>query len=306
VRVLEFSTHIDQDDPAASARQLEAEGFDYVQASEHMLFHRGTGVSAFVTLTAAAAATSRIKLLTAVTLLPLYPTILLAKLATTLDRVSGGRFNLGVGVGGDYPREFDVTGVPLGGRGARANEMLEVLRRAWSSEDAVTFRGRFHDYVDVRFAPRPAQHPLPIWVGGRSAAAMRRAGRYGQHWVPYLYTPEMLASSMDTVRQAAERAGRDPAEVKGAAFVYFSVYPDREHARAVAIETMSTSYRRDFTGLVDKYAVHGDPERARSRLREYYDAGARTIVSYLAGPKQDAPSMRALLASEVFPEFRAA
>lgn len=302
MRRLEFSTHIDQSDPVASARQLEAEGWDYVQTSEHMLFHRGTGHSGFVTLTAAAVATSRIKLLSGLVLLPLYPTLLLAKLATTLDLVSGGRYNLGVGVGGDYPREFEVAGVPLKGRGVRANETLEILRRAWT-DGTVTFKGRFHDYADVTFEPRPVQRPLPIWVGGRQEGAMRRAGRYAHHWLPYLYTPERLAQSMVVVREAAEGAGRDPSDVQGAAFVYFSVYPDRERARAVAVETMSNAYRQDFTKLVDKYAIHGDPERVRGRLREYHDAGARAIVSYLAGPKEDAAAMRRLLTTEVFPEF---
>jgi alkanesulfonate monooxygenase SsuD/methylene tetrahydromethanopterin reductase-like flavin-dependent oxidoreductase (luciferase family) len=86
--------------------------------------------------------------------------------------------------------------------------------------------------------------------------------------------------------------------------VYFSIYPDRRHARQVAIDTLSAAYRRDFSQLVDKYTIHGDPEQARSRLRDYYDAGARTIVSFLAGPKEDAVSMRGLLTKEVFPEFR--
>jgi alkanesulfonate monooxygenase SsuD/methylene tetrahydromethanopterin reductase-like flavin-dependent oxidoreductase (luciferase family) len=114
----------------------------------------------------------------------------------------------------------------------------------------------------------------------------------------------MLAASMVVVGDAAERAGRDRAEVRGAAFVYFSVYPDRERARQVAIETMSSAYRQDFTKRVDRYAIHGDPDQVRSRLREYYDAGARTIVSYLTGPKEDAAAMRELLTKEVFPEFR--
>lgn len=133
---------------------------------------------------------------------------------------------------------------------------------------------------------------------------MRRAGRYGHHWLPYLYSPEMLAASMGVVGDAAEQAGRSRAEVRGAAFVYFSVYRDRDHARKVALDTMTASYRQDFSKLVDKYAIHGDPERVRNRLREYYDAGARTIVSFLVGPKEDAASMRELLTKEVFPEFR--
>jgi alkanesulfonate monooxygenase SsuD/methylene tetrahydromethanopterin reductase-like flavin-dependent oxidoreductase (luciferase family) len=104
---------------AAEARRAEQLGFDLVAAGEHVFFH-GPTANAFVTLAAAAAVTERVRLLSALTILPLYPMAMAAKLAATLDLVSRGRFDLGVGVGGEFPPEFAASGVPVGGRGTRA------------------------------------------------------------------------------------------------------------------------------------------------------------------------------------------
>ena len=100
---------------AEEARDAERLGFDLVAAGEHVFFH-GPVSNAFVTLAAAAAVTERIRLLSALTILPMYPMVMAAKMAATLDRVSHGRFDLGVGVGGDYPPEFAASGVPVEAR----------------------------------------------------------------------------------------------------------------------------------------------------------------------------------------------
>ena len=111
------------------------------------------------------------------TLLPVYPMVLAAKMAATLDLVSHGRFELGVGVGGEYPPEFAASGVPAAGRGARADEALAVLVRLLSGE-RVTAEGQFGSLRDLRLDPPPVQRPRPpLWVGGRKMPAMRRAAR---------------------------------------------------------------------------------------------------------------------------------
>src|SRR3954454_7848328 len=113
------------------AREAEALGFDGVAAGEHLFFHGPVG-NAFISLAAAAGATSRVRLISSLTLLPLYPAALAVKLATTLDQVSGGRFDLGVGVGGESPPEFAAVGIDPAERGARADETLELARRLWA------------------------------------------------------------------------------------------------------------------------------------------------------------------------------
>src|SRR5487761_1863589 len=119
----------DPGDVAGEARDAERLGFDLGAAGEHGFFH-GPVSNAFVTLAAAAAVTERIRLLSALTILPLYP----MALAANLDRVSHGRFGLGIGVGGEYPPEFEASGVPTAGRGTRTDQALEVLIRLLSGE----------------------------------------------------------------------------------------------------------------------------------------------------------------------------
>src|SRR3954468_3172562 len=120
----------DQTAVAAEARAAEGAGYDGVATGEHLFFH-GPHPNGFVALAAAAGATSRVRLLSALTVLPMYPAALAAKLATTLDQVSGGRFDMGIGVGGEYPPEFEVAGVDVAERGARTDEALGLLHALW-------------------------------------------------------------------------------------------------------------------------------------------------------------------------------
>ena len=202
--------------PALAARAEEL-GFDLVAAGEHVLFGSPTG-NAFVTLAAAAAATSRARLVSAVTLLPLYPAVLAAKMTATLDRVSGGRFELGVGVGGENPAEFAACGVPVSARGRRTDEALATVR-AYLAGEAVTVEGE-----PTRLDPLPVG-PVPIWVGGRSEASMRRAGRAGEVWMPYLCSPDRVRRGLRLAGDVAAEQGRPP--VTGGLLAWSAVGPSR-------------------------------------------------------------------------------
>src|SRR5215210_7769861 len=129
---------------AESARHFEELGYDYITCGEHVSFNVPTSNS-FISLSVAAGATTRIKLMSTIALVPLYPAALLAKLGAALDVASGGRFNLGVGVGGEMPKEFKACGVPVHERGARTNEALEIIRLLWSTDEAA-FSGRFNSF----------------------------------------------------------------------------------------------------------------------------------------------------------------
>lgn len=293
-------------DPVCAAddgRQAEALGFDGVAAGEHLFFH-GPVSNGFVTLAAAAGATSRVRLISALTLLPLYPPALAVKLATGLDQVSGGRFEWGVGVGGEFPPEFAAAGVDPAERGARADEALELARLLWTGRP-VTFDGRFASVAGLALQPGPAQAGgPPVWVGGRSPAAVRRAGRYADVWLPYMYTPEQLAESLDRVRSEAEQAGRDPAAIRGAVFCWGAVSEDGDAARAAAIAGVSTIYQQDFSTLADRYLLHGTPDGVVARASEYRDAGAEWLVF---APVPDAREATApFFAAEVLPRLQEA
>ena len=267
----------DQGAVAAQARAAEDAGYHGVSTGEHLFFH-GPVANGFVSLAAAAGATTRIRLLSSLTVLPLYPAALAAKLATSLDQVSGGRFDMGVGVGGEHPPEFVAAGVEVSERGSRADEALELFRALWSGQ-TVDFAGRFTRVPGLALEPGPVQPGgPPIWLGGRRPAAIRRAGRYGDVWMPYMYSPEQLARTLSEVRQEAEAAGRDPDTVRGAIFCWGGVDEDAARSRQEVIDGVSAVYQQDFTALADRYLLHGDPDRVAARAREYADAGAETLV----------------------------
>jgi probable F420-dependent oxidoreductase len=288
---------------ASYAQAAEEAGFDYLACGEHLAFH-GPTTNAFVALAAAAGATSRIRLVSAITLLPLYPAALAAKLAATLDVVSGGRFELGVGIGGEYPKEFEAVGVDVGERAARADEALEVIDLLLTTERA-SFDGRFSSFTDLAIQPRPVQRPrMPIWVAGRRKGAMRRAVRHGDVWMPYLYTPERLADSLAAIDGLAREQGADGWQGRAAVHVFVTAYADGEHARRVAAERVGATYRQDFSSL-GRYLAAGNPDECARRLLEYRRAGAQILLLRLTCPSADAPAMMRLVADEVVPVLRA-
>jgi probable F420-dependent oxidoreductase len=290
------------DDIAASAQRAEQLGYDFVSTGEHVFFYGPIG-NGFISLSVAAGATSRIKLMSTITLAPLYPPPLLAKLVASLDVASNGRFNLGVGVGGEFAKEFEACGVPVNERGARTDEALEVMTRLFA-EDDVHFAGRFTSLSGVTLAPKPTQQPHPpIWVSGRSEAAMRRAARFGTGWLPYMYTPEQLAQSLEKINAMARDYER-PAPVKAGQFIFFAVHEDRDQAIEMAAQRLSVQYNQDFSKLVHKYAVAGNPADCVARLNEYIAAGAQTIMLNSACPGGYTADNEALMAAAVLPELR--
>ena len=289
------------DDIAANAREAERLGYQFVSTGEHVFFY-GPVNNGLIALAAAAGATSSIKLMSAITLVPLYPPPLLAKLVATLDLVSNGRFHLGVGVGGEFAREFEACGVPVRERGARTNESLAIMKRLWT-EDDVSVEGRFTQLSGVTLAPKPKQRPHPpIWISGRSEAAMRRCARYGNGWLPYMYTPERLADSLAAIAGFADAAGRDDAVIPGL-HIFFAVHEDRDTAVEMAAQRLSLQYNQDFSKLVGRYALAGNPEDCIARLREYVDAGARTIMLNSACRSDYMVDNERLLAEAVLPAF---
>lgn len=285
------------------AREAEDLGYDYLACGEHMFFH-GPMNNTLIALSVAAGATQTIKLMSAVVLLPLYPPVLLAKMGSILDIASGGRFHFGVGIGGEFPKEFEACGVPVNERGVRANESLKIIKKLWTERD-VSFSGKFTKLSGVTLDPAPIQKPHPpIWVAGRKEPAMRRAVRYADGWMPYMYTPEQYSESIATINRIAKERGRDLSGFRTALFVFVSVYADRNKAREIAIQSVSKNYAQDFSKIIDRYAVFGNPDDCRKRLQEYADAGVRTFVFPWACRKPDIPENLRLLAREVIPAFR--
>ena len=264
-------------DIAGTAARIEALGFDIVSCGEHVTFH-GDSANGFVSLSLAAAATTHIKLMSAITLVPLYPPALLAKMGAALDIASNGRFIFGVGVGGENPKEFEACGIPVSQRGSRTNDALEVLTRVWT-ETNVTYTGRYTTLDNFTLKPMPIQKPRPpIWISGRKDAAMKRAARYGDGWLPYMYTPEQLADSIAKIKKYGTDLGRDMSDFQPGLFIFTAVHEDSKTALATATATLGKQYAQDFSQLVHKYALAGNPDECKARLQEYIDAGARLVL----------------------------
>jgi probable F420-dependent oxidoreductase len=170
-------------------------------------------------LTYLAACTERVGLGVSVMILPHRNPLLAAKMLSTLDVLSNGRVLAGVGVGW-LEEEFQALGLPpFRERGAYSDECIRIFRELWTKEDPV-FEGRYHRFRDIKFAPKPIQKPHPpIWVGGHTRQALERAGRLGDAWhplglrPPVNLEPDELRESMNVVREAAAKAGRDPKSV---------------------------------------------------------------------------------------------
>jgi probable F420-dependent oxidoreductase len=210
---MRFGVSLEPSQPAralAVAREAERLGYDYVLMSSHVLASGGSALDPLVALSAVAGATSRIGVATSVLVLPYYDPVLLANQAASLDVLSGGRFTLAVGTGWN-PDEFDALGVPVAQRGARTDEGLAVLRALWSGKP-VDFDGTFTSFRHSRIGVPPVTPGgPPVWVGGHSDAALRRALRSADGWHGAGVDHQAMPELHRRFAALGEELGRDPA-----------------------------------------------------------------------------------------------
>ena len=167
----------------------------------------------FITLSFAAAATNRIELATGVLLLPEHNPVITAKQAASLDRMTGGRLSLGVGIGWSK-EEYDALGVPFEGRGRRMGEYAEAMRVLWR-DDVASYSGEFVSFDRVRVNPKPRGRSIPIVLGGNSDAALRRVAEWGDGWYGFnLADVEEAAYRASKLRALCREVGRDPTELR--------------------------------------------------------------------------------------------
>jgi probable F420-dependent oxidoreductase len=269
-----------------SAPELEQMGYDSLWVGEHILFY-GPVMESVPQLGALAALTHRVMLGTAIYLLPLRHPTLVAKSFSTLDVLSGGRMLLGVGVGGEFKKEFEATGVPVNERGARSDEAIEVIKRFWT-EDHVSHHGRFFGFEDATMAPKPVRPGgPPVIVAGRSDAAQRRAAVLGDGFMPYLFTPDRYRAAVDNIRGRAESAGRDLSQFHWVLFQFIALADTHELAHRRAVAQLSRTYQQDFESLVERYCVLGTAEECAAGLGAYVRAGVRHVILAPIGPEEE-------------------
>jgi alkanesulfonate monooxygenase SsuD/methylene tetrahydromethanopterin reductase-like flavin-dependent oxidoreductase (luciferase family) len=258
----------------ALTREIADSGIDHVAVGDHVSFMHGHGADGLVQATALLASHPRLEAQTAVYLLALrHPATVARQLATICD-LAPGRLTFGVGVGGDDPAELRLCGVDPRTRGARTTEALELLRR-FATGESVTFAGRFFaaDGGAIRPAPRPA---VPILVGGRSDAALARAGRLGDGWIAVWVSPRRYAEAMQSIDAAAEAAGRADVPWRHTLQLWAGFDVSRERAEARLAPVMERAYALPFERFA-RYAPCGRPEDVAEALAPYVDAGCRRL-----------------------------
>ena len=199
---------------ASVAKRADELGYAWVPCSDHVVVPRRalTTMGAVwyepaTTLAFVAGMTQRIRLLTHVIVLPYHNPLAVAKQYATLDRLSGGRVILGVGTGHLKP-EFRALRAAYEERGAATDEYIAIIRALWTNEQA-SFHGKYFTFEEMSVAPRPVQYPHPpIWAGGNSRRAARRAAELGDGWVPFQVTPEDVRDRLDYVRPLLEERTR--------------------------------------------------------------------------------------------------
>jgi probable F420-dependent oxidoreductase len=284
------------------ARRVEELGFDSVWTGDHVSFHNPIYES-LTLLAAYAGITRRIKLGSAVYLLALRHPTVAAKITGTLDTLSGGRLIFGVGVGGENPKEFEACGIPHHERGARVTEGIEVVRALWRDSPA-TFKGRFTTFEGVSIDPKPVQRPAPpIWIGGRSDAALARAGRQGDGWVSYVVQPDRYRQSLDKIRAAAAEAGRSLDGFVAAHLTFITVGRDYESAERRWVERLSRRYAQDFGPLARKYGVIGTPEQCVEQLDRFASAGCGYFLMNPIGDPADERDQIEAIAADILPRL---
>ncbi len=281
-----------------AVQTAEALGFDSAWVGDHVLWHV-FWPEPIAMLSAASTATSSIALGTGILLAALRRPAALAKQTATVQWLSGGRFRLGVGAGGEYAKEFEASGVPLRQRGAYLDATLETLTALWSGEP-VTLHNAVIDVEDARLdlVPEPR---IPIWVGGRAPAAQRRAARFGDAWMPFVITPERFAEGWANVRTEAERLGRDPDAIVPAVQLWCQFDDDLAEALTTIAARIESTYRTPFERF-ERYTVYGDADMWVERLGAFVDAGVRHFNFVFAGG--DRLSQLTHVATEVAPRLR--
>lgn len=257
--------------------RAEELGFDSLWAGGHIVFY-GPIPDPLSQMAMLAAQTSRVQVGTAVLVLPLIHPVIVAKLVSTMEQVAPGRVTLGVGVGGEFAKEFEACGVPIAERGARTDEAISLIRRLWT-EEHVTHNGRFHQFSDVTMAPRPQPgHTPPIVVGGRTSAAARRAARLGDGFMPYMITPSAFRERREEIEREAAAVGKPLDGFDFMVMIFTAVGRTYEEGKRKAVTRLSRLYNQPFDEIAGKYCAFGRPEDIMEQLSAFADAGVEHFI----------------------------
>jgi len=262
-------------------------GYDSMWVGDHVAFTIAI-FDPLMQLAQAAVVSRRLIFGTDVYLLPLRHPTPVAKQVSTLDHLTEGRFVFGVGVGGEFPKEYEACGVPINERGARLSESITVMRKLWTGEP-VSHAGKFFNFEGIRMQPPPRQPGgPPIWCGGRSDAALRRIATLADGWMSYVVTPDMFRQGLEKIGAAADATGRSFDRGFGTAHLLFTRVDDTyEKALDAATLSLSRRYAMDFRKAAQRYCALGPATQVVESIRRFHDAGARHVILDFVGPYEE-------------------
>lgn len=252
------------------------------------------------TLAAIGARTTRLKFGPSVIVLPYRTPVVAAKEMATVDWLSRGRLFPAVGVGVELPREFEASGVAFAQRGRRTDEAIRVIRMLWT-QDEVTFQGEFYKLDRISVFPKPWQTPPPIWIGGKSDAAIRRTARLGDGWIPSFITPEEMRTGIGKVQDLAAAEGRRVPEDHFGTLINYAIADTEDGAHAMARSFIPRGRVDEATML--QCTAFGPVGRLLEKVEEYVKAGASKFILRPLCPADRMLDQLGFVAEHVCPEY---
>jgi alkanesulfonate monooxygenase SsuD/methylene tetrahydromethanopterin reductase-like flavin-dependent oxidoreductase (luciferase family) len=290
----------------STAEWAEAVGFDTVWAGDHIV-HPWHFMEALTSLTFAAARTRTIGIGSCVLLLPMRTLSIVAAQTAPLATLSNGRLRLGIGIGGEWPKEWQAAGIPLKERGARLDEALPLLQRIHAGE-VVDADGRFNSFSGVSVSPVPP--PIPIYLAGKAEAALERVGRLADGWLGFFVTPKGFQRSSAAIDQARECAGRIGQPFERGLLLHFlledspaAVTKAQEHNFGFPQELKLAADVEQLKQLV----LVGSADDILARLLQFIEVGCTTFcVSPMEKATEGYRRQARQFAAEVLPRLKAA
>lgn len=273
----------------AMLKDIDAADVDHLFMADHVSFHDGSGTDGFVEIAALSQLHPSIGVMISIYLLPLRHPLPVARQLATMHKIAPGRTIFGVGIGGEDRHEVEVCGVDPSTRGKRTNESLHILRGLMAGE-TVTYQGEILQVQDAIIKPN-TQSSIPIIVGGRSNAALKRTARYGDGWIATWCSVRRFNEATNLIAKGAAELGRQVDWMHGYQ-PWVGVGATKEAGRALVAKGMEDFYKIPFEQF-ERYTPYGTPEDVAEYLAPYVQAGCKLINLKICA-ESDAASIEAV------------
>lgn len=253
-----------------AVRVADEAGLDHVAVGDHVSFYVGAGSDGLLWAATVLARSERLGTNTGVYLLPLRHPVPVARQLADIAQLAPGRFTFGVGIGGEDPHEVEICGVDPKTRGRRMDHCVRIVRGLLTGEP-VDYDSEFFRLEGAQIVPVPTK-PIPMVVGGRSDAAISRAGRLGDGWFGVWVSARRYAEAIGQMQEAADTAGRQAPQWRNALNVWCGVGADADEARSYVAPAMQTFYQLPYDRF-ERWSPAGTPKQVAEFLIPYVEAG---------------------------------